>query len=415
MALIVQKFGGTSVGNVERIKNVARRVLSSYKAGNKLIVVVSAMGDSTDELIGLANSITDTPSRREMDRLLSTGEQVSSSLLAMAIAALGYPAKSLTGPQVGIVTEGQHTKAKIASINTERIFKEIDEGNIIIIAGFQGVDENDDITTLGRGGSDTTAVALAAAVQADLCEIYTDVDGVYTADPRVVKSAQKLDEICYDEMLELANLGAGVLQARSVECAKIHNVKLVVRSSFNNNVGTAVVGGDSIMEKKMVVRGVAKDSNVAKLAILNVPDVPGIAYKILNALAAESISVDMIIQSINTDKYNDILFTVCRDDLKHALSILQDVAARIGAEGVVSDSSVAKVSIVGAGIASTPGVAAKMFEALAEVGANIQAISSSEIKVSCLIEESLVDEAMQAIHDKFFLTEECGEAIEVSE
>lgn len=415
MALIVQKFGGTSVGNVERIKNVARRVVESYKKGNKLIVVVSAMGDSTDELIGLANALSDMPSKREMDRLLSTGEQVSISLLAMAIQAEGFPAKSLTGPQVGIVTEGQHTKAKIASINTQRIFDEINQGNIIVVAGFQGVDENNDITTLGRGGSDTTAVALAAAVKADICEIYTDVDGVYTADPRYVKTAKKLDEICYDEMLELANLGAGVLQARSVECAKLHNVKLVVRSSFNNNEGTAVVGGDGNMEKKMVVRGVAKDANIAKLAILNVPDTPGIAYKILDALAKESICIDMIIQSINTDKFNDILFSVSRDDLKHALAILEKVAAEIGAEGVVSDSSVAKVSIVGAGIASTPGVAAQMFEALAEVGANIQAISTSEIKVSCMIEESMIDKAMQAIHDKFFLTEECSDEIEVSE
>ena len=412
MSLIVQKYGGTSVGNVDRIKNVARRVAETYDDGNDVIVVVSAMGDSTDELIDLAHQISEMPSRREMDRLLSTGEQVTISLLTMALHSLGYNAISLTGPQVGIVTEGHHTRAKIAKVNTDRIKAELSQKNIIVVAGFQGVDENNDVTTLGRGGSDTTAVALAAAVHADLCEIFTDVDGVYTSDPRYVKKARKLDEIGYDEMLEMAVLGAGVLQARSVECAMLHEVVVSVRSSFNNNPGTLVRGGN-LMEKKMVVRGVAKDVNVAKLAIIGVPDSPGMAFKIFNALGEEGVSIDMIIQSVNTDKFNDILFTVNTDDLKRSMAVLEKIAHEINAEGIKYDEKVAKVSIIGAGVSSTPGIAARMFEALAENEINIQAISSSEIKISCLIEQEKVDIALNAIHNKFFFSEEEDE-IELS-
>lgn len=412
MSLIVQKYGGTSVGNVDRIKNVARRVAETYNDGNDVIVVVSAMGDSTDELIDLAHQISEMPSRREMDRLLSTGEQVTISLLTMALHSLGYNAISLTGPQVGIVTEGHHTRAKIAKVNTDRIKAELLQKNIIVVAGFQGVDENNDVTTLGRGGSDTTAVALAAAVHADLCEIFTDVDGVYTSDPRYVKKARKLDEIGYDEMLEMAVLGAGVLQARSVECAMLHEVVVSVRSSFNNNPGTLVRGG-KLMEKKMVVRGVAKDVNVAKLAIIGVPDSPGMAFKIFNALGEEGVSIDMIIQSVNTDKFNDILFTVNTDDLKRSMAVLEKIAHEINAEGIKYDEKVAKVSIIGAGVSSTPGIAARMFEALAENEINIQAISSSEIKISCLIEQEKVDIALNAIHNKFFFSEEEDE-IELS-
>jgi aspartate kinase len=405
MGIVVQKFGGSSVANPERIKRVAQRVITEYKKGNSIAVVVSALGDTTDELIRLAKQISKIPPKREMDMLLATGEQVSIALLAMAIIEEGYPAISLTGQQVGIITDSMHTKAKIININQQRIMEEFTKGNIVIVAGFQGVNEFNDITTLGRGGSDTTAVAIAAALNADLCEIYTDVDGVYTADPRVIKNAKKLQEISYDEMLELASLGAGVLQSRSVECAKLHGVELCVRSSFNNNDGT-YVKEESKLEKKVLVRGVAKDTNVAKIAILEVPDTPGIAYRVFNALAEEGINIDMIIQSINTDKFNDILFTINQDDLDRTLLITERLVAEIKAGGFVYDTEVAKISIVGAGIASNPGIAARMFEAFAEKSINIQAISTSELKISCLISEKMAIEAMQVVHDKFALSNE---------
>ncbi len=411
MGIVVQKFGGSSVANADKMKNVANRVIKCRQNGNAVVVIVSAMGDTTDELIHLARQITERPSQREMDRLLSTGEQVSIAILTMAIQASGVDAVSLTGSQVGIITEGMHTKAKIARVNTDRILKELGDNRIVVIAGFQGIDANGDVTTLGRGGSDTTAVAIAAALHADICEIYTDVEGVYSADPRIVPDARKLATISYDEMLELANLGAGVLHARSVECAKLHEVALCVRSSFVENDGT-VVKETCAMEKKILVRGVARDSNVAKVAILNVPDIPGVAYRLIKDLADKSIAIDMIIQSINNESHNDILFTVCQDDLPITLEVLQQTAQEIKADRIVYDDKVAKVSIVGAGISSNPMIAAKMFESLAEEQINIQAISTSEIKISCLINEKDAVRAVRAIHAGFALSADEGDAIE---
>jgi len=411
LGIVVQKFGGSSVANADKMKNVANRVIKCRQNGNAVVVIVSAMGDTTDELIHLARQITERPSQREMDRLLSTGEQVSIAILTMAIQASGVDAVSLTGSQVGIITEGMHTKAKIARVNTDRILKELGDNRIVVIAGFQGIDANGDVTTLGRGGSDTTAVAIAAALHADICEIYTDVEGVYSADPRIVPDARKLATISYDEMLELANLGAGVLHARSVECAKLHEVALCVRSSFVENDGT-VVKETCAMEKKILVRGVARDSNVAKVAILNVPDIPGVAYRLIKDLADKSIAIDMIIQSINNESHNDILFTVCQDDLPITLEVLQQTAQEIKADRIVYDDKVAKVSIVGAGISSNPMIAAKMFESLAEEQINIQAISTSEIKISCLINEKDAVRAVRAIHAGFALSADEGDAIE---
>ncbi|HHW07371.1 MAG TPA: aspartate kinase [Clostridia bacterium] len=403
MSLVVQKFGGSSVANAERIKNVAKRVIEYKSQGHQVITVVSAMGDSTDELIELARQINADPSPREMDMLLATGEQVSIALLAMAIEAEGYKVISLTGPQAGIKTDATHGKAKILDVDTKRLEAELSRGNIIIVAGFQGISEDNDITTLGRGGSDTTAVALAAALNADVCEIYTDVDGVYTSDPRVVPNAAKLPYVSYDEMLELASLGAVVLQPRAVEFAKLTNVKLHVRSSFNHTEGTIVQEVDENMERAMVVTGVACDKNVTKIAVFGVPDRPGIAYQLFNALAGENINVDMIIQSHEKDERNDISFTVTRDDKKHAVAIAKKVADEIGAEGVSFDDTVAKVSIVGAGMTTNPGVAAKMFEVLYKQNINIQMISTSEIKISCVIDEQQADSAVVALHEAFGL------------
>lgn len=403
MGLIVQKFGGSSVANADKIKNVAKRIIGYREAGHQVVTVVSAMGDSTDELIELARQINTDPSPREMDMLLSTGEQVSIALLAMAIEAQGYSVVSLTGPQAGIKTDDKHGKAKILDVDTERLETELSRGNIIIVAGFQGISENNEITTLGRGGSDTTAVALAAALNADICEIYTDVDGIYTSDPRVVPNASKLPYISYDEMLELASLGALVLQPRAVEFAKLANVKLHVRSSFNHSEGTIVQEVEENMEKAMVVTGVACDKNVTKIAVFGVPDRPGIAYQLFNALAEDNINVDMIIQSHEQDERNDISFTVTRDDKKRAVTIAKQVADDIGAEGVAYDDTVAKVSIVGAGMKTNPGVAAKMFEVLYKQNINIQMISTSEIKVSCVIAGHEADNAVRALHQAFGL------------
>lgn len=403
--LVVQKFGGSSVATPERIKKVAKRVVDTKRAGNQVVVVVSAMGDTTDNLIDLARQLTDNPSDREMDMLLSTGEQVSIALLAMAIDSLGEAVTSLTGPQAGITTNDVHAKARITGINTERLFKELDDGKIVVVAGFQGQNDNGDITTLGRGGSDTTAVAIAAAIDADICEIFTDVDGVYTCDPRVVPRACKLDCISYDEMLELASLGAVVLQPRAVEFAKHHNVVLHVRSSFNKNPGT-IVQEVSSMEKQMVVSGVAHDLNVVKMALYDVPDRPGIAMQVFSALAERNINVDMIIQSANRNEVNDISFTITRDDLPKALPVMEAVTEQIAAKGFTYDDNVAKVSIVGAGMVSNPGVAASMFDALAEAGINIQMISTSEIKISCIIRADQVEKAVSAIHSKFGLDSE---------
>lgn len=402
MAIVVQKFGGSSVANPDRIKRVAKRVVETKEAGNDVVVVVSALGDTTDELIELARQISERPPRREMDMLLATGEQVSIALLAMAIHELGVPVISLTGAQGGIITDDSHTKAKILRVNPERIKTELAAGKVVIVAGFQGITSTQDITTLGRGGSDTTAVALAAALKADICEIFTDVDGVYTADPRVVPEARKLLDVSYGEMLEMASLGAVVLQPRSVEFASQYGVVVHVRSSFNHSEGT-IVREERVLEKDMVVVGVAHDVNVAKVTIVNVPDRPGVAYRIFSKLAEDLINVDMIVQTTTQRNTADLIFTVSRDDLARAREIVEEVSKALGADKVIVDDDVAKVSIVGAGMVSNPGVAAKMFEALATNNINIMVISTSEIKVSCLVQASDVLKAVRVIHDAFGL------------
>lgn len=405
MAIVVQKFGGSSVANPERILNVARRIVAAQAAGDQVVTVVSAVGDTTDELIAMARQITDRPPKREMDMLLSTGEQISIALLAMAINQLGKPVISLTGAQVGIITDTTHTKAKILKINTERVLKELGEGKIVIVAGFQGITADFDITTLGRGGSDTTAVALAAALGARACEIYTDVDGVYTADPRVVQQARKLADIGYGEMLEMASLGALVLQPRAVEVASLHRVPIHVRSSFKSDEGT-FVREERIVERDMVVVGVAHDVNVAKVALLDVPDRPGVAHKIFSTLANEGINVDMIVQTTKEQQTTDMVFSLSRDDLARARELIQGVADELGARRVFVDDHVAKVSIVGAGMVSNPGVAARMFQALAEHDINIIVISTSEIKVSCLVKADDVLKAVRVVHEAFGLDQE---------
>lgn len=403
MAIVVQKFGGSSVANPDRIKAVAKRVVETKSSGNQVVVVVSALGDTTDELIELARQISERPPRREMDMLLATGEQVSIALLAMAIYELGVPVISLTGAQGGIITDNAHTKAKILRVNPERVKSELDAGKVVIVAGFQGITSTQDITTLGRGGSDTTAVALAAALKADVCEIFTDVDGVFTADPRVEPTARKLLDVSYGEMLEMASLGAGVLQPRSVEFASQYGVIIHVRSSFNHSEGT-IVREERALEKDMVVVGVAHDVNVAKVTIVNVPDRPGVAHRIFSQLAKDQINVDMIVQTTTQQNTADLIFTINRDDLARAKDVVDVVAKELGAEKVIVDDNVAKVSIVGAGMVSNPGVAAKMFEALAESDINIMVISTSEIKVSCLVQASDVLKAVRVIHEAFGLS-----------
>jgi aspartate kinase len=399
--LIVQKFGGSSVANVERVFNVAKRIIETYKQGNDVVVVLSAQGDTTDELIAKAHEIDLHPSRREMDMLISTGEQISVALMAMAIQKLGYPAVSLNAFQVGMYTNTTHSNARLKKIHTERIEAELDRKNIVLVTGFQGINKFDDITTLGRSGSDTTAVALAAALKADKCEIYTDVDGVYTADPRVVKDARKLKEISYDEMLELASLGAKVLHNRSVEIAKKYNVELVVRSSLNNAEGTVVK--EVCNMEKMLVSGVAGDKNVARISVIGVEDTPGKAFELFSLLAKHKISVDIILQSIGRDGTKDISFTVDRDDLHDALKLIKENQERLTAKDVVYSDKIAKVSIVGAGMATNPGVAAMMFEAMYNAGINIHMISTSEVKISVLIDEKYTEDAMNAIHEQFRL------------
>ncbi|MTI84069.1 MAG: aspartate kinase [Firmicutes bacterium] len=403
--LVVQKYGGSSVANPKRIRRVAQRVVEMHRQGHQIIVVVSAMGDTTDKLIELVKEITTNPSEREMDRLLSTGEQVTIALLAMAINSIGEDVISLTGPQVGIKTDSIHSKARIIDIDTGRLQQEINDDKIIVVAGFQGINEENDITTLGRGGSDTTAVAIAASMNADLCEIFTDVDGVYTTDPRMVPEARKLDAITYDEMLELAHLGAVVLHPRAVECAKLYNIPIHVRSSFNHNLGT-IVKEVTDMEKDMVVAGIAYDLNVTKIGIFDVPDEPGIAHKIFSSLAEKNVNVDMIIQSAMRNQVNSISFTVSQTDLRHALNVVENIKDDIGYKGYTHDQDVAKVSIVGAGMVSNPGVAAMMFEALALENINLEMISTSDIKVSCIIKKELADIAVKALHKKFNLGEE---------
>ena len=399
MALIVQKYGGSSVADAEKILNVARRVAETA-ASHQVVVVVSAMGKTTDGLLGLAHTITTAPDPREMDMLLATGEQVTIALLAMALQTLGVKARSFTGPQAGMRTDAAHTKARITRIDAWRVRQALDAGEVAVVAGFQGLSEGDEIATLGRGGSDLTGVALAAALKADVCEIYTDVDGVYTADPNVVRDAKKLERVSYDEMLEMASLGAKVLQSRSVEFAKKWGVAVHVRSTFRREPGTIVTREESAMEE-VVVTGVTHDRNQAKISILRVPDRPGIASTVFGALADSNIVVDMIVQNISRDGHTDMSFTVQRAEFQKAVGALQSIAATVGAQGVVHDERVAKVSIVGVGMRSHSGVASRMFAALAGEGINIQMISTSEIAVSCVIDDKYAELAVRALHDTF--------------
>jgi len=399
MGLIVQKFGGSSVANAERIMNVANIITGAYNKGNSMVVVVSAQGDTTDDLIEKAKEINPKASKREMDVLLSTGEQISIALLAMAIEKLGCPVKSLTGWQAGFQTDSSHGNSRISRINKERLVNELDKGNIVIVAGFQGLNRYDDITTLGRGGSDTSAVAIAAVLGADLCQIYTDVDGVYTTDPRMVSTAQKLEVISFDEMLELSSLGAQVLHTRSVEMAKKYNVNLEVLSSLTKRPGTIIK--EVVNVEKMLVKGVAKDNNVARLSIIGVQDVPGIAFKIFSTLASKKINVDIILQSVGRHNTKDIAFTVSGDQKDEAMELLDSLSQLMNAQEIVCDDNISKVSIVGAGMATNPGVAARMFEALSDAGINIQMISTSEIKISVLIRKEDCQRAVAAIHDAF--------------
>ena len=399
MALIVQKFGGSSVADRERIFNVARIVANTRNAGNDVVVVVSAQGDTTDDLIEKAAEITHDPSQREMDMLLSTGEQISIALLAMALDSIGTPAISLTGWQAGFRTNRSYTKARITKLDTERIESELARNRVVVVAGFQGLNRMDDITTLGRGGSDTSAVAIAAALHADRCQIYTDVEGVYTADPRHIKNARKLQEISFDEMLELASLGAQVLNNRSVELAKKYGVELEVLSSLNPIPGTIVKEVADV--EGMLIKGVAKDDNVAVISILEVPDVPGISFKVFGALAQKKINVDIILQSVGRDDSKDLTFTVPRSDAELALAVLRENLSRIGGTDIKVDTGVAKVSIVGAGMQSHSGVASSMFEALYEANVNIRMISTSEIKISVIIDQAEADRAVAAIHSAF--------------
>ncbi len=413
MGIIVQKYGGTSVADPEKIKSVAQSVIREKNNGNSVVVVVSAMGHTTDYLVKLANDVTPTPSNREMDMLLATGEQVSIALLTMAIQAAGHDAVSMNAMQVGIITENVHSKARILDVKTDKLMKHINDGKIIVVAGFQGVTPEGEITTLGRGGSDTSAVAIAAALKADRCDIYTDVEGVYTTDPRIVPNASRLEQVAYDEMLELAYLGANVLHPRSVETAKQFNVPLRVRSTFKlDNMGTLILGVKN-MEIYKPVTGVAADSSQTRIVVCDVPDKPGVSAKIFGALAQKNISVDMIIQSYarQSNSTNDIAFTVSLDEKEKALEILEPIAKELGASNVHVNDDIAKVSIVGAGMVDRPGIAAEMFGALANAGINIKMISTSEIKISCLVEKDAAKDAVKLLHDAFKLG--CDEVAEV--
>ncbi|MDD5156135.1 MAG: aspartate kinase [Candidatus Omnitrophica bacterium] len=400
--LIVQKFGGSSVANVERIQNVAKRVAAYKKKGNDLVVVVSALGDTTDELIKLADQINSDPSEREMDMLLSTGEQISVALLAMAVHKLGFEAISFTGAQGGIITDAAHTRARIIKINTDKIKEELKRGRIVIVAGFQGITLNQDITTLGRGGSDLTAVALAKELGADECEIYTDVEGIYTTDPRIEPKASRISAITYDEMLEMASLGAQVMQSRSIEVAKKFNVPIHVRSSFSDKPGTMIIEEVKKMEE-VVVNGVTLNKNEVKITICDVPDRTGIAAKIFNQLAANGVSVDMIVQNVSRLRQTDISFTVSKSDSQKALKLTKKVAASIKAGQVIEDHDIARISIIGVGMKSHPGVAASMFETLARNKINIEMISTSEISISCIIKKKFSEKAVKVLHEKFGL------------
>jgi aspartate kinase len=400
MALVVQKYGGTSMGSVERIKNVAKRVAKTYDAGNDMIVVVSAMSGETNKLVALSNEVCEFPDLREYDVMVATGETVSISLLAMCLKAMGYKAKSYQGWQVPILTDSAFSKARIEEIPDEKVRADLRDGSIVIVAGFQGIDRDGNVTTLGRGGSDTSAVAMAAALKADVCEIYTDVDGVYTTDPNICSDAKKIDKISYEEMLELASLGAKVLQIRSVEFGMKYDVDIHVRSSFNDNMGTMVTKEDKEMES-VLVSGIAYDKNEAKIAVMSVPDKPGIAAKLLTALSEANISVDMIVQNVSQEGMTDFTFTVTKADFKKALTITKDTAKGIEAKEVLSDENISKISIVGVGMRSHAGVATKMFQTLAKEGINIQMISTSEIKVSVIIDAKYTELAVRVLHDAF--------------
>jgi len=402
MALIVQKFGGTSVGNMERIRNVAKRVARTFSEGNEVVVVLSAMSGETNRLVGLCHEASEFPIGREYDLVISTGEQVTIGLLAIVLKEMGYNAKSLLGHQVPIVTDSQFASARIESIDGQKMKEELAKGMILVVAGFQGVDSLGNITTLGRGGSDTTAVAIAAALKADLCEIYTDVEGVYTTDPNICQEARKLSRVSYDEMLEMASLGAKVLQTRSVEFAKKYEVPVMVRSSFNDAAGTLVCKEDEEMEK-VVVSGITYNKNEAKISVLRVPDRPGIAAKLFRPLTEAGINVDMIVQNISQDAHTDLTFTVSKEDFKRGMKIVQETAGQIEAKDVVGDPNIAKISIVGAGMRSHAGVASQMFDVMAREGINIQMISTSEIKVSCVIDVKYTELAVRVLHEAFGL------------
>ena len=400
MALIVKKFGGSSVANAERVFNVARIITEDYKKGNDVVVVVSAQGDTTDDLIEKAKEINPvSPSKREMDMLLSAGEQISISLLAMAIEKLGFPVVSLLGWQAGFVTDTKHSLARIKKVNTERLKNELDKRNIIIVAGFQGINKYDDITTLGRGGSDTSAVALAASLRADICQIYSDVDGVYTADPRKVTGTQKMDEITYDEMLELATLGAQVLNNRSVEMAKKYNVELEVLSSLENKPGTIVK--EKVKMEKMLIKGVACDKDIILVSIIGLKDTPGVAFKVFNQLGRKNVNIDIILQSVGRDGTKDITFTAPVGQKNEVVDALESIRPLLEFDNIVVNENIGKVSIVGAGMETHPGVASKMFEALSDAGINIHMISTSEIKISVLIDAEYCNKAVQAVHNAF--------------
>ena len=406
MALIVQKYGGTSVADTNKIKAVAERVVSTARQGNKVIVVVSAMAGETDKFVRFAHEITDMPDEREMDLLLSSGERVTSALTALAIQKLGLESMSFTGRQVGIITDSSHTKAMIESIEASRLKAALDEGKVPVVAGFQGIDEFSDVTTLGRGGSDTTAVAIAAALNADACEIYTDVEGVFTADPRIIPDARKMERVSYDEMLEMASLGAKVLHGRAVEFAKKYDVPLVVRSSFNQSPGTLVTKEEDDMEK-IAVTGLAHDKNQSRITIMRVPDRPGIAATLFNAIANANINVDMIVQNISSeDNSTDLSFTVSKADAAKAFEITRKISDRLGSRGASMNTDVAKVSIIGVGMRSHFGVAAQMFETLSGKSINIMMISTSEIKVSCVIDAKHLEQAVKALHESFELAKQ---------
>jgi len=405
MALIVQKYGGSSIADGERIKSVARRIAKARDEGNKVVVVVSAIGDTTDELIRLAHQVSAQPSDRELDLLLSTGEVVSSTLLAMALETLGYKAVSLSGAQAGIETDSRYSRARILRVDPKRIVNELERGNIVIVAGFQGVTSEMDIATLGRGGSDTTAVALAVSLEAKECQIYTDVEGVYTADPRIVPEATKLKKVGYEEMLELASYGARVIHPRAIELGGLHDVRILVASSFVDRPGT-IICKEVPMEVRNKVSGIVHDTNVAKITVIGVPDHPGIASAIFEPLANADISVDTIVQNASIEKIADLTFTVTRSDLSRAMSIVETVAKTVEAKRCVADSKLAKVSIVGTGMLNTPGYAAKMFRTLYQQGINIQLITTSEIRITCIISEDSVKDAVRALHRAFELEKE---------